>query len=937
MKKFKNLSIRSKLLISYLGIFSILILAGFTTLYIIARAYITSQIEDNLQASTESIHNTVKTTANQSIKSHLQSVAEQGYRIAGKLQNKYSRGIISKAEAMQTAENRLREIKVSRTGYIFVWDISEAPERIPLAVHPFIQNRDVAYVDFVQKGAALKNGFMLYEWQNPDEPFPEEKAMYIMHFEPWDWIIAATSYRHEFMELIDKNELKQTIEIQPLTQHGYSFIINLKGDIIYHPQLEGNIYDLTDSDGKKIIQKMINKRSGKITYSLDYNQRGIGKPKLSIFSHIPEVDWIVASSAFTKEIYRPASFLLYAFVIITVLTLTITALLSLKLNNYLTSPLLALIEKFNSVKEGYFCTRMEITSGDEIGILGTNFNKFMERLENYNSELLNEISRRKTAEDNVNKQLEENRHQYEEIESYSQNLKLAYQELTSMSSSLAEEKEKFQATLNSIDEGVVAVDRDENIILMNPAAAELAETDLNPEEKINFHEIFNIVSDDTGESYPLKKAITDGETVSPEGNPVLVLSHGKRKFLSLSATPLANKAGEIYGSVLAMRDITERKRLDEELARTMKIESLGLFAGGIAHDFNNLLTTIMGNISLAKSLLDNESQTYEILNEAENASSRAKDLTSQMLTFSRGGAPIKETVSIKDIIQDSVSFAFRGSRSNINLNLVEDLLNVNADSGQISQVLLNLCVNAQQAMPEGGTLNVSAVNIPSSIKTGSIMQKGEQYIEIIISDTGPGIPTDYMKHIFDPYFSTKPEGKGLGLAICHSIIRQHGGWISVENNPEGGASFKIILPGVNTPVPEKEKNTNNDKPLSGRILIMDDDPFIIKTASNILHKLGFDTDPASHGEEAIEKYRAALYSSEPYLAIIMDLTIPGGMGGKEAAAEIIKINPDAKLIVSSGYSNDAAMSRFKDFGFSGALLKPYRVDDLKEVLYKIIA
>jgi CheY-like chemotaxis protein len=375
--------------------------------------------------------------------------------------------------------------------------------------------------------------------------------------------------------------------------------------------------------------------------------------------------------------------------------------------------------------------------------------------------------------------------------------------------------------------------------------------------------------------------------------------------------------------------------MEEELLRVEKLESIGILAGGIAHDFNNILTAILANIALAKMHPNAVDQSFERLVKAEKAALRAKDLTQQLLTFSKGGTPIKKTVSIAELIKESTSFALRGSNVRCEFSILDDLWPVEVDEGQMSQVINNLIINADQAMPEGGIIKVSAENMTVGAEEVLPLREGK-YVKISIDDQGIGIPEEHLQKIFDPYFTAKQKGSGLGLATTYSIIKRHDGYITVDSKLGVGTTFYIYLPAS-----EKELLTKKDTeeiPLvgKGKILVMDDEEMIRDAGGGILSHLGYEVEFARDGAEAIEIYKQAKESDQPFDVVIIDLTIPGAMGGKEAIQKLLVIDPEIKAIVSSGYSNGSIITDFKQYGFSAILPKPYEVKELSKTLHTLI-
>jgi PAS domain S-box-containing protein len=384
------------------------------------------------------------------------------------------------------------------------------------------------------------------------------------------------------------------------------------------------------------------------------------------------------------------------------------------------------------------------------------------------------------------------------------------------------------------------------------------------------------------------------------------------------------------------REIAEREKVEGDLLRAQKLESLGILAGGIAHDFNNLLASVMGNVSLAKLDIPPADRAHRYLAEAEQASLRARDLTQQLLTFSKGGTPVKTVASLAGLIRESAGFALRGSRVRHELQLPDDLWLVEADEAQMTQVINNLLINADQAMPEGGAISISCENV--RLKTHEIppLDAGK-YILVTITDRGTGIPKEHLDKVFDPYFTTKQRGSGLGLAVTYSIINNHGGHITLASMLGKGTTFRLYLPATDKKLLPARVEAETITTGQGRVLVMDDEETIRTTMRDILVRLGYEVAFAEDGAEAVELYANAMDKrGTPFDAVIMDLTIAGGMGGKEAVKKLIEIDPKVKAIVSSGYSKDPVMAEYKQFGFSGVIAKPFRIKDLSEVVHRVI-
>lgn len=501
------------------------------------------------------------------------------------------------------------------------------------------------------------------------------------------------------------------------------------------------------------------------------------------------------------------------------------------------------------------------------------------------------------------------------------------------------EKERLAVTLRSIGDGFIATDVEGRVVMVNNIAERL--TGWNQQQMLGKRliDVFNILNEKTRKpaQSAVQRIVETGSVVGAAAHAIIVSREGVERLIENSAAPIRDRHNQKLGIVLVFRDITEKEHLEAERRKAEKLESLGLAAGGIAHDFNNLLTAIIGNLSLTLLNLDRSDEAYERLTTAKKASIRAQDLAQQLLTFAKGGAPIKKTASIVQLIQDTVSFSLRGSSVKGEFWLPNDLWHVEIDSGQISQVINNLAINAEQAMPGGGTLRVRCENftLPEESAALSPLRVG-RYVKISVQDEGIGIPEEYLKKIFDPYFTTKPKGSGLGLATSYSIVKNHDGLITVDSKVGRGSTFAVYLPATDNEVvflrPGEEPEMG-----SGRVLILDDEEVICEIVTATLTPLGYDVTSANDAMTAIQLYKEAMEKGRRFDAVISDLTIPGGMGGADAVKRLIEIDPKVKAIVSSGYATDPVMSRYQEYGFCACIAKPYELAALGRVVNEVIS
>jgi len=499
---------------------------------------------------------------------------------------------------------------------------------------------------------------------------------------------------------------------------------------------------------------------------------------------------------------------------------------------------------------------------------------------------------------------------------------------------LRESEGKYRQLVEHAPAAIYEIDLNNgNFISANDVVCEYLEYTKEELLNLNFTEV--LTEESLLKNLERWHKIQNGEEV-PAIEEYEVIGKNKRKLWGLVNTKIVYEGDKPVRVTVITHDITNRKLMEQEISKAQKLESLGVLAGGIGHDFNNLLSGIMGNISLAKIEAERGENIMDSLDEALRVSSKASALTQQLLVFSKGGAPVKKAASIKEVLRDSAAFSLRGSKVKCEFNIAKDLWPVKVDVGQFSQVIHNLVINALQAMPNGGKITLAAKNAILETATEIPLTPG-RYVEISIQDRGTGIAPGNLQRIFDPYFTTKSRGSGLGLTMSYTIIKRHDGHILVKSEVGKGSVFRIFLPATEE-VPEEAAITENRAVKGeGRILVMDDEEILRKVAKRMLLELGYEVACVEDGAEAIELYTKTKGSQQAFDAVIMDLTIPGGMGGKEAIKKLLEIDPGAIVVVSSGYSNDPIMSSYETYGFRGVVTKPYRIEQLSWVLRDVLS
>ena len=506
---------------------------------------------------------------------------------------------------------------------------------------------------------------------------------------------------------------------------------------------------------------------------------------------------------------------------------------------------------------------------------------------------------------------------------------------------LNDEKEQLAVTLRSMGDGVINTDALERVVLLNGEAERLTGWTQAEARGRRFDEILPLTCGDAEEACDsfLPRVLRTGEPLTMSRQVRTRSRQGRPYSLAIKAAPIATQGGGYSGVVAVFRDTTVERKMEEELQKASKLESVALLAGGVAHDFNNILTAILGHVSLAQTT---DTPAPQVLATIEKACLYATDLTRQLLTFAKGSTPDRKLTNLAELLEESVRFAVHGSSIRCCFDLAAGLHYAELDRGQINQVLNNLVINAIQASPEGGILHVEARN--ATVEPGESLATlpAGPYVKITVRDSGIGIPPENLARIFDPYFTTKKTGSGLGLATSYSIIKNHGGLIRVESERGIGTAFMIFLPasplspgGTKTHVVREESPGFPSR--GGRVLFMDDEVILQELVGAMLEHLGYEVTCAASGEEAIALYTAALDDGRRFDVVIVDLTVPGGMGGQEAVRRLAELDPAVNALVSSGYSNDPVMTNFRQHGFSGVIAKPYQMTELAQAMQKALS
>jgi len=856
------------------------------------------------------------------LKADIKSKVNQAYDIIHSIWTKYKNSR-TRAEIISLIKESLGPVRFSTgRGYYFIMDLNG--NEILNPAFPKYEGTNLLQSDDAQirkavaktldyfSNSELTDGYFESEWQKPTAKDDKKYIVFSYEklFKPYNWLIGTSEYLDE-VKLTIQDELLNQIAGYRFGKEGYIFINRYDGRALVSNgiRIKSNkkLWEEFGEEARSVFDKEIiaaRKKDGDFIY---YTWRKLNSdnqaPKVSFIYGIPEWQWLIGAGVYIDDVEREIQ--------------EEEDILFAKFQNDLLRNVLILI-----LILGIFLVIQNV--------LVRNIRKEFQRFFSFFKQ---------AAQENELIPIEKIR--FEEFRLLAEKANSILQDKLAATQDLFNEKEYLAVTLNSISDGVIASDTKHKITSVNKAAQSIIGTESPEIYHKELVEIFPFLKDKlqkNSNSDVLNQHQDKSINNKTERN-VFTCADGKELTIEYALAPLRNSENERIGEVVVIRDISDKIRADEEILKVKKLESVGVLAGGIAHDFNNLLAGIFGNISLAKIHMEPDAKAYRFIESSEKSIDRATALTKQLLTFAKGGEPVKDYVDMPSILKELTEFNLRGSNVKAEYYFQPKLWATQIDKGQFSQVITNLVINARQAMPEGGTINIKIENHQKYSSPNPDLTEGQ--VKISIQDHGCGIPKKYLNKVFDPYFTTKQQGSGLGLAMVYSIIQKHQGHIEVESEQDIGTIFTIYIPAEEHSSAKLDANPDANqnvglKKLSGRALLMDDEEIVRQTGTEILKSFGLNVESCADGGCAVEMYKSTNHKKKPFDLVILDLTIPGGMGGEEALKEILDFNPEAKVLVSSGYSTDPILANYKKYGFSGRIEKPYLIEQMHRVIQEIL-
>ncbi|MFO7883675.1 MAG: cache domain-containing protein [Desulfobacteraceae bacterium] len=873
----------------------VILTLSFSILFSQVKWNLEDRIRKELNQSNKTISDMVETAATVSIKNHLKAIVEKNKEISVHFFNKFQDGLIAESDAKDKAAKILLSQTVGDTGYLYCINSKGIA-----VVHPQagVLGNDFSYRKFIQKQISKKEGYLEYEWKNPNETQERSKALYMSYFDSWDWIISASSYKSEFINLININDFKDRISSLTFGETGYSFILNSQGDIVIHPELSGNVIDLKGAKGFPIAREMVRLKKGYLTYWWQNPSETHPREKFIAFDYIPAFDWIVVSSSYTKEVFSSLYEIKKAFLLILALVFLVTGGVTLFISTTITKPLLEFIKQLENRHPDDWSSRLDHERKDEIGKLSASFNRFMDRLELYRQKLLSEIRVRKKAE-------QRHRLLAEVIEQSHQTILITDQE-----GSVQYANQAFESNTGYSKDEIMGI----NLIIYI--------TDRQQEGLYRY--IWKTLKSGKVWSDHLTNERKDG-TIKEEDATIL---------------PVKNPDGKIVNYAAIMRDLTQEKNLERSLLQAQKMESIGRLAGGVAHDFNNMLGVILGHTELALLQADENHDLYFDLNEIQTAAQRSADITKQLLAFARKQTISPRKLDLNDTVESMLNMLRRLIGEDIDLiwKPAAHIWSVKMDQSQIDQILANLCINARDAIFGVGKLTIETRKKSFDeeyCKDHPGFIPGD-FMLLAVSDNGCGMDKDTLDNLFEPFFTTKEVGKGtgLGLSTVYGIVKQNNGFINVYSEPGQGSTFKIYLPRLVT-----DENTEKDMPEkkaaaggTETILLVEDEPSILKMTRMMLERNGYSVLSAATPVKAIEK--AKKYSGAINL-LMTDVVMPE-MNGRDLAGQITLLYPRICLLFMSGYTADViAHQGVLDDGVA-FIQKPFSMAEMTEKVRELL-
>lgn len=874
----------------FLGPFlAVVIIAVFILNYITIQKNLAVKAEKDLKNIHQNMYSSANALLHSSIVNYLRGITEKNLDLVHHYYNMYKGGTLTEAEAKDAIMEKMLLQKVGKTGYLVA--VKASGDSLVLDLHPHMRGIACEESEGCQVWEQTRNGYCEYNWKNPLDNSFRKKVAYVQEFKPWNWIFGASSYKDEFIDLVDIDDLKKLIKPITINGSGYFFLFDeTNNKMLIHPELEGEKDSkLQTEEGENFIAMIRKDDDGYLTYSWKNPSEEIYRQKYAYIKKLEDYNWYLGASGYIDEINEPIK--KFKFISIWVAIISSIALIIFVsfFSRRVLVPLNLItdgVRRFNKTKDTFTWNEEDVV---EIDYLGKKFSSMTLDLKKYMDNLQSKIH-----------ELDDSQKEKSELAGFLTNV------------------------INSMPSIVVCVSNELKITHWNlkaeietgKSAEEVYEQTLCTTLPLIAQKCEEIRSS-IDQKRVYKFSITDRQNESEEAH------------YDITTYPLSGKGKT--AAVIRIDDVTERVKLEESLSQNQKMEAIGQLAGGVAHDFNNMLTGILSSVeNLENNVKENSNKrSLEII---KNAALRTRDLTKNLLDFSRQNNSPQRPFSIHDTIKDTIHILKHSIKKSTTLNteLGAPKDTVVGDVSKIQNMLLNMGINSDHAMENGGTLKYKTSILTNDLEKSTAIEM----IRIEIMDTGCGIPEKVIDKIFNPFFTTKKqgEGTGLGLASTYAIVKQHFGRINVKSIVDEGTVFTIDLPLVEN-VEIKKEEKSDILSINGRtILIIDDEEMLLEAASQMVERLGAKVITAQNGEEGLKKYTDRMDEID---LVLLDMRMPL-MDGPECFYKLKEINPEVRVVVSSGFSKEGTVEKMEESGLSGFVNKPYRKVELHSALSSVL-
>nr|WP_321468439.1 cache domain-containing protein [uncultured Desulfobulbus sp.] len=878
-----------------LGPFVLLVLVAiFLFNYLIIHRILNENALQELRNTEKNMYRAVEAQLSTAIHNYLRGITEHNLSVIQKRYAEVQQGRLTQQEAINLIHQHFNEQQVGTSGYPVA--VRKQDGRLFLALHPYLKDQECTDTDGCRQWDKVKNGYTEYDWKNPADNSSRKKAAYVREFKPWHWIIGVSSYRDEFVDLINIKDLENLLAPVRINKSGYFAVFDAQGRLLVHPALSSTHGSQSMQDQAQVIFKQLkDSKSGYLTYS--WKNPSDRKPRLkyAFIEHLHEFGWYLVATGYLSEIAEPFQIVRNVTLVMILVAALVLFVLIFRLSRSLSLPLLQLKQGIKAFDEKKIQFHWSPHKVDEIDVLGDAF-----------ARMTRQITRN-----------------LEELRQSNQQLVLAEQQTR-------ENRALLESTIDSMPSVIIGVDAQLTVTQWNRTAEQV--TGRN-REQVHLQPLIEVYPEIVPYREDLARSLRINKTCVIATS--LEENAGKTLYRDITIFPLLSHG--LKGAVLRIDDTTERVEMEQRLQQSQKMDAIGHLAGGMAHDFNNMLGGILGAADALRLRLGEKE--LPLINNIRVAAERAGELIRNLLAFARKDQVALAPVNMAQMIMETVEILKRtlDKKITISHDLVAQVSRIMGDRGQLQSALINLGINAGQAMPDGGELSfITRIrhldqgycdHSPFSLLPG-------RYLQIEVRDSGTGIAKKHLKRIFEPFFTTKSEsqGTGLGLAAVYGTVQQHQGEVLVESTLGRGTVFTLHLPLLSEEAVEREV----DAPLAiagqGTILIVDDEPVIRLAVRFMLEGMGYTVHEAENGKMGIECYQQHQGTID---LVLLDMVMPV-MDGSECFRRLKDFDPEVRVIIASGFTREADFGRLLQEGLTGFIRKPYTLEQLSELLHRIL-